>query len=705
MADHVVEIYARRLTVPFVTLFESPHSPDWTLSDGHWDILCEALGSNERITSFRFYRRAFERESIERMARLLSARSNIQSVTFHCQGQGATEEHPPPHTFFVDRLAEGIAESHGCELKHIDTTCAGSSGYLYRLIMRARETLQNFYLGGVVAVGSIPHVVGNELAAALATCSKLTHVQIASSSLHFCLLLPGLYQHASLKKLQLRFFFQPSADGATEPIVDGVNRVFDHVRTLISINTTLEQLNITWAGQPRRPSILAARLFDLATNSALKNVVLSHFTLTGEENGTLLPPEWCNSSVNLMGVAHCAIQAHAMQLFLRFTGLESLCFDSSSLNGLQDATDWSQLLQRNPNLSELRFTKCTVNNGIVAALATALESGSFPNLQLCLQLEQGEDYFALAALVEHCRIALLEIQMVRRPNEAISIPQHMATQIAHGLQRNTGLKALHLDAGESASLIFHALCQQATVEVVTLKVGGLEDGGSLSDLLRSNNPMHYLHLTCGRPNPVVMQALATGLTLNRCLKTLLLEAPLAHGDLSGFGSLVEDPRCNIQKLLLGGPPIMLPCNQCTGDELRSFFASVGRATSLKELRLPLLAKGGALIQSIVDALETNVFLQSLMVGRLVTDSVRHKKLYSFYLKLNASGRSLLKEAGLPASLWPHVLSHPRVQGDMDVLAYFAMRKVPEVIDGQALERHSTIEELDDDESWTSAAMD
>jgi Ran GTPase-activating protein (RanGAP) involved in mRNA processing and transport len=216
------------------------------------------------------------------------------------------------------------------------------------------------------------------------------------------------------------------------------------------------------------------------------------------------------------------------------------------------------------------------------------------------------------------------------------------------------------------------------LEFLSLDFNAFGDAGvaALSKLLLAQR-LQELHLFGNRVTAKGAAFLATALRQNTSLQSLILSFNQIGDD--GAAALASALTVNVTLQNL-----WFPSNAVGVDGMQAFANHLPRMRGLNQLNVGMLLDDQA-AEALTDALKLNSSLSILHMEQPFEleeeeGAVKNKDL-DFYLRLNRSGRRLLKDEKVDA-LWPNLLSRTENGVTPDALYYLLCEKPELVNDGK-----------------------
>ena len=283
------------------------------------------------------------------------------------------------------------------------------------------------------------------------------------------------------------------------------------------------------------------------------------------------------------------------------------------------------------------------------------------------------------------------LQELRICHTESAINPEMALTLAHGLRHNTFLRVLDftgcgLDDGAVRALS-RGLQSNEHLEFLTLDFNAFGDPGmeSLSSMLAVNRSLVNLHMFGNRVSGVGAEHLARALHRNDRLKSLVLS----------FNRIGDRGAVALAQALTKNTTLhnlWFPSNSIGQEGMEAFARFLPKMDGLEQLHVGLLLDCKT-EEALTIGLKSNLSLSILHMEKPVygeeegddDDEEEVNTDLNFYLRLNRSGRRLLRN-GAPPALWSTILArtsdHSRiVKGNSipDVL-YYLLREIPEVLE-------------------------
>jgi Ran GTPase-activating protein (RanGAP) involved in mRNA processing and transport len=284
----------------------------------------------------------------------------------------------------------------------------------------------------------------------------------------------------------------------------------------------------------------------------------------------------------------------------------------------------------------------------------------------------------------------------------------MAIALSQGLVGNTMLRLLDMTGSRMDDSAVHCLCKglgSATsgVEFLSLDFNSFGDEGAaaLASMLEVNRSISELHLFGNRVTSVGAEHLAQALASNDRLQSLILSLNRI-GD-RGVAALaraltVNDTLANL----------LFPSNSIGHEGMEAFAEHLPRMNGLISLNVGMLLNCKS-EEALTLGLKDNLRLSFLVMEKPVVDEIGEEQdeangdgdgsannnndssganaVMDFYLRLNRSGRRVLRRHGTPPGLWGVILAKSSAHahklrggseaGVPDVL-YHLLREIPEL---------------------------
>ena len=268
------------------------------------------------------------------------------------------------------------------------------------------------------------------------------------------------------------------------------------------------------------------------------------------------------------------------------------------------------------------------------------------------------------------------------------------------LRRNTSLHEVHLSENElgdeGAAVLVDGLLFNSTLMKLDLRSNGIGGEGALSlaSLIKQSPSLTSLYVGMNSIGNVGAEALARGLANSRlekldlsdngigvsgaqaisqmlCTNTNLQELNLS------FNNIGDDGASYIANIL--DRNVTLRClslrrNYINNKGAYAFAVKLPFMNGLKELVMTKnsVSKEGAL--ALLDGLRGNMELEYLHVEEKASEPILREIFH--WISLNRAGRRIFRNAELPATLWPTILSNSN--DNIEVLYHF-LRQKPEIL--------------------------
>jgi len=257
--------------------------------------------------------------------------------------------------------------------------------------------------------------------------------------------------------------------------------------------------------------------------------------------------------------------------------------------------------------------------------------------------------------------------------------------IATGLKTNTSLRILDFtDNGmddQAVAELASGLAPNSAIEFLSLDFNAFGDVGvkALADMLAVNSSITELHLFGNRVSATGAEHLAAALESNSTLQSLIL----SFNQIGDRGVVALAEALTVNTTLT---KIWFPSNSIGFEGMQAFADHLPHMKGLEQLNVGLLLSDEAK-EALVEGLKSNLNLSVLEMEQPIyeefEDGTPGGGDLDFYLRLNRSGRRLVRDAKVPSGLWADILAgtkeHAREDGAPDVLHYL-LREKPELLD-------------------------
>lgn len=289
--------------------------------------------------------------------------------------------------------------------------------------------------------------------------------------------------------------------------------------------------------------------------------------------------------------------------------------------------------------------------------------------------------YSLGALVNTGALHLQELRLTHN-----RIDRHAAAVVASAIKHNKSIKVLDLTGNgmdcAAVSELASGLACNDTIQSVILDFNAFGDDGitALSHMLKTNQSVTELHLFGNRVSGVGASQLAEALTLNACLQSLIL----SFNRIGDIGAAALALALTVNTTLT---KIWLPSNSVGCEGIQAFAKYLPLMKGLEQLNVGMLLDDWV-ADALVAALKYNIRLSVLSIEKPIMfeeDDEQQEQSQAavdmdFYLRLNRSGRRLLREDNMatPIGLWSNLLAHAASntnnEGTPDVLYYLLQQK-------------------------------
>jgi Ran GTPase-activating protein (RanGAP) involved in mRNA processing and transport len=344
----------------------------------------------------------------------------------------------------------------------------------------------------------------------------------------------------------------------------------------------------------------------------------------------------------------------------------------------QGALILGSTIMTSPSLRTLELEDCPDNEGHVAdVLAVSLfYNRTIQTLNVGGSWDDPTQAFSLGFLSHTATLSELRICHNR-------IDAALAKVIASGLKTNTSLRILDLTANgmddEAVAEIAAGLVHNTAVEFVSFDFNAFGDQGvaAVSQMLAVNSRVTELHLFGSHVSAIGAEHLADALRNNETLQSLIL----SFNQIGDRGAVALAQALTINTTLT---KIWFPSNAIGFEGMQAFADHLPRMKGLEQLNVGLLLHNEAK-EALVEGLKGNSRLSVLEMEQPICEEfedVTGGGDMDFYLRLNRSGRRLIRDPQVQPALWAEILSrtekHARQDGTPDVLHYL-LREKPELL--------------------------
>lgn len=393
-------------------------------------------------------------------------------------------------------------------------------------------------------------------------------------------------------------------------------------------------------------------------------------------------------------------------------------FETESMWTEADLLLLSNALRRNRNLQRFKLSKLSISKSTVMMFASALKHHtSLEHLAIedCIDAEEGSmchlltlalsrnqtiqslslcgNWFASSSPCWHSfglsLYAAQNVVEVRLCHNEMDIAS--AQVLANAIEYHESIKILDLTGNSlddvAVGTIAKVLYTNKVLEFLTLDFNGFGDKGvrDLANALLVNSTLIELHLFGNRVTGVGAESLASALYQNGSLQSLIL----SFNQIGDRGAAALAQALTINTTLT---KIWFPSNAVGNLGMHAFADLLPRMKGLEQLNVGLLLDEEA-AEALVKALEYNLSLSVLHMEQPIipveygeeesSEDPPPLAAMDFFLRLNRSGRRLLREAKVRPGVWAHVLARatPNRAGTPDVL-YYLLKEKPELLDRQ-----------------------
>lgn len=336
-----------------------------------------------------------------------------------------------------------------------------------------------------------------------------------------------------------------------------------------------------------------------------------------------------------------------------------------------DAQVWVPAIKHNCSLRALEIEDCDDDEN---RFGDMLGIGLFYNrsiqeihLKACHPLSSSLGFLLATSQLKQVRLTHCELDA------------RLAASLAAGLKSNTSLRVLDLTGNGLDDEAITTLAEgvaRSQLDLLTLDFNAFGDVGvaALSNMLAHHPTLRELHLFGNRVTGEGARHLAAALRTNSSLSTLILSFNQI-GD-SGAVALAEALTVNTTLTQL-----WFPSNSVGASGIEAFARYLPEMNGLEQLNVGMLLDDKA-AEALASALKENLRLSVLYMEKAIEDEQADKDL-EFYLRLNRSGRRILRDKHAPPGLWADLLANAsrynREDGVPDVLHYL-LREQPQLLE-------------------------
>jgi Leucine Rich repeat len=273
----------------------------------------------------------------------------------------------------------------------------------------------------------------------------------------------------------------------------------------------------------------------------------------------------------------------------------------------------------------------------------------------------------------------------------------MTIALSQGLLPNTSLKLLDLSGCHMDDVMVRCLSigfkANTGVEFLSLDFNAFGDDGvaALADMLASNQSLTELQLFGNRVTAVGAEHLSRALTTNDCLQSLILSL----NRIGDRGAVALAKALTVNRTLSN---LCFPSNYVGQAGMEAFAEYLPRMSGLETLNVGLLLDYKA-EEALTLGLKDNLRLSFLLMEKPAvgefdeeaslpnTDELCHNAHMDFYLRLNRSGRRLLRQDNTHPGLWAHILANTscharrtKASSTVPDVLYYLLRELPDLLD-------------------------
>jgi hypothetical protein len=279
----------------------------------------------------------------------------------------------------------------------------------------------------------------------------------------------------------------------------------------------------------------------------------------------------------------------------------------------------------------------------------------------------------------------------------------MTIALSQGLLDNNRLRLLDLTGSRMDDAAVRCLCNglktaSSGVEFLSLDFNSFGDDGvvALANMLEVNRSLTELHLFGNRVTSVGAEHLSQALTVNDRLQSLILSL----NRIGDRGAAALARALTVNSTLAN---LWFPSNSIGQEGMEAFAEHLPRMNGLESLNVGMLLNCKA-EEALTLGLKDNLRLSFLVMEKPVVEEIGDDQdetdvddgsiasnnnsvnaVMDFYLRLNRSGRRVLRHYGTPSGLWALILAkssaHARkVRGSAAVpdVLYHLLREIPEL---------------------------
>lgn len=356
-------------------------------------------------------------------------------------------------------------------------------------------------------------------------------------------------------------------------------------------------------------------------------------------------------------------QCRCLAPSLKNSGLHTLCIDSSDDAEGQLMGAITIALFYNRGIEQLHLRDCRLDPVSAPSLGFLVQSSAVSELRLCHSVLNLDMTIALSqGLLSNTSLKQLDLTGCHMDDD-------MVRRLSYGFIANTGVEFLSLDFNSFG-----------------------DDGvAALADMLASNQSLTELQLFGNRVTAVGAEHLGRALTTNDCLQSLILSL----NRIGDRGAVALAKALTVNRTLSN---LCFPSNRIGQAGMEAFAEHLPRMSGLETLNVGLLLDCQA-EEALTLGLKDNLRLSFLLmekpsVGEFDeeefvpnTDELSHNANMDFYLRLNRSGRRLLRQYNTHAGLWSHILANTscnarRTKASRTVpdVLYYLLRELPDLLD-------------------------
>lgn len=439
---------------------------------------------------------------------------------------------------------------------------------------------------------------------------------------------------------------------------------------LIDNDKSLKTVELTGS---RRTNDVFGKIFSnaLEDNHTVTTLILSCFSIVDHGAFAIGSVLGTNKSIEKLQFRDFRCEREVITFFtllLNNTKIKELSLRYSQISP-QGAESISMLFNHHENLQEVRLVDSQILGGSLRLLCNGIKSSrSIQRLYLVNNEIQSNDADSIVQVLEgRCHLQELFLCENDCGDDGIKT-------LAEGIRPNTSLRLLDLRSNGithdgALSLQGILVCSQFLTSL-SLSNNDLEDLGVVALARGLQQPgcvLQQLDLSENGIGASGAIALAGVLRVNRGLSKL---------NISG-NAITDEGAARIAAALMRNSTLRwlsLRRNDLSNEAAFAFARRLSRMFGLKELIMTKNRIDEAGTTALLHGLRSNVELIYLNVEERVSEPISREIIH--WIRLNKSGRRILRKPNVPSPLWPRVYS--RISADNDALFHFITQR-PDVL--------------------------